>query len=341
MRAVTIEKPRTVTVGEKPMPEPGPGEVVVRVARCGLCGTDRHIYEGTFLSHYPLTPGHEFSGAVAAAGEGVREPREGDRVAVDPSLFCGECYYCRRLEGNYCERWGAIGDTTDGAFAEYVRVPARNCYPLPDRLSWAEGAMVEPLACVVWGQRRLGARPGDRALVLGAGPMGLLWVQTLRHGNAGEIVVTDLHEPRLERARSLGASATVLAGEGQDERLRQLAPRGYDAVIDVTGVPAVLEAGIEHAAPGGRVMAFGVCPPESTIAVSPFRVYNKDLTILGSMALNHTFLPALALLEAGAVDAGTLVSHTLGLEEWERALGVAGGRESMKVQIELDGADDS
>jgi 2-desacetyl-2-hydroxyethyl bacteriochlorophyllide A dehydrogenase len=320
-------------VREVPRPAPGPGEVVVQVAACGICGTDKHIYQGSFLSHYPLTPGHEFSGIVADAGPGVREVREGDRVAVDPSLFCGECYYCRRLQGNHCVRWGAIGDTTDGAFAEFVKAPARNCYKLPDSLSFEEAAVIEPLACVVWGQKRLQAQPGDSVLLLGAGPMSLLWTQMLRSGNASQVVVTDLHEPRLELARRLGATATVAAGEGQAERLRELAPRGFDVVIDVTGVPAVLQDGFNYAAPMGKVMVFGVCPLKSTITVEPFQVYNKDLTILGSMALNYTFLPAIAMLESGAVDVRSMLTHRLPLDDFTRALSIAGGRDSMKVQI--------
>lgn len=333
MRAVVVEQPENVVVREKPTPVPGPGEVVVQVAACGICGTDKAIYAGSFLSHYPLTPGHEFSGTVSSVGADVREVREGDRVAVDPSLFCGECYYCLRLQGNHCVRWGAIGDTTDGAFAEYVQVPARNCYKLSDTLSFEEAAVIEPLACVVWGQKRLQAQPGDRVLLLGAGPMGLLWTQTLRHGNASEIIVTDLHEPRLALARSLGASHTVPAGQGQEEELRALAPMGFDVVIDVTGVPSVLQAGFNYVAPMGKVMMFGVCPLKSTITVEPFQVYNKDLTILGSMALNYTFQPAIALLEAGVVNVRSMLTHTLPLDSFSEALSLAGGPDSGKVQI--------
>lgn len=333
MRAVVVEKPETVSVQERPLPEPGAGEVVVQVEACGICGTDKHIYGGSFLSHYPLTPGHEFSGTVSAVGPGVQEVREGDRVAVDPSLFCGECYYCRRLQGNHCLRWGALGDTTDGGFAEYARVPARNCYKLPDGLSFEEAALIEPLACVVWGQKRLQAQPGDKVLLLGAGPMGLLWTQALSHGNASEIVVTDLHESRLQMAQHLGASQVVRAGEGQEEELREIAPMGFDVVIDVTGVPSVLQSGFEYVAPVGKVMMFGVCPLKSTITIEPFQVYNKDLTILGSMALNYTFLPAIAMLEAGIVNAKPMLTHKLPLEEFAQALSLAGGADSAKVQI--------
>ena len=333
MRAVVVEQPKTVAIKDVPKPEPGPGEVVVQVAACGICGTDKNIYAGTFLSHYPLIPGHEFSGVVAAVGQGVSGLREGDRVAVDPSLFCGECYYCRRLQGNHCERWGAIGDTTSGAFAEYVKVPARNCYVISERLSFAEGALIEPLACVVWGMKRLQAQPADSVLLLGAGPMSMLWLQVLRHGNASQIVVTDLYPSRLEAAREFGASDVVVADESQEERLREVSPRGFDIVIDVTGVPKVLEAGFKYVKPMGKLMAFGVCPMNSSISVNPFEIYNKDITILGSMAINYTFEQAVELAEAGVVDLRSLVSHTFPLEEFERALQTAGTQDSMKVQV--------
>lgn len=333
MKAAVIDKPGSVAIREVPAPTPGPGEVVVQVAACGICGTDKHIYAGAFLSRYPLIPGHEFSGTIAEVGPGVTAPQPGDRVAVDPSLFCGACDYCLKRQGNHCRDWGAIGDTTDGAFAEYVKAPARNCYALPDGISFEEAAMIEPLSCVIWGQQRLRAQPGDSVLLLGAGPMGLLWTQMLRHGNASRIVVTDLHEPRLALARRLGASATVPAGPDRRDRLRALAPDGFDIVIDATGVPAVIEAGIEHTRPMGKILVFGVCPPGSTIAIDPFQVYHKDLTILGSMALNYTFAPAVAMLAAGAIDLKPLLSHALPLAEFARGLALAGGPDSAKVQI--------
>ncbi len=333
MRAVVIDQPKSVSIQDVPLPLPAHGEVIVKVAACGICGTDKHIYNGSFLSHYPLIPGHEFGGTVTEVGAGVKQVKAGDRVAVDPSLFCGECYYCRKLQGNHCVNWGAIGDTVSGAFAEFVKVPARNCYTLPDRVSWQAAALIEPLACVVWGQKRLEPRPGDSVLLLGAGPMAILWTQMLRHGNAGQIVVTDLHQTRLDVAQRFGASDTVVAGPAQAEQLQALAPMGFDVVIDVTGVPAVLEDGFNYVRPMGKVMVFGVCPLKSSITINPFQVYNKDLTILGSMALNYTFNQAIALLEAGAVDVRSLVSHELPLDDFTAALALAGTAESVKVQI--------
>lgn len=158
MRAVVIETPEKFAVQNVPDPTPGPGEVVVRVDAVGVCGTDAHIADGEFPpTPYPIVPGHEFAGSVVALGTGVDGVRIGDAIAVDPSLFCGACHYCAVGRGNLCERWGTIGDTVDGAMAEYVAVPAANCYRLPETLSTMHGALVGPLSCAVHAFDALGA----------------------------------------------------------------------------------------------------------------------------------------------------------------------------------------
>ncbi|MCL6633645.1 MAG: alcohol dehydrogenase catalytic domain-containing protein, partial [Alicyclobacillus herbarius] len=146
MKALVVEGPKTAVVKEVPYPEPGANEVVIRVKRCGICGTDFHIFKGEFLSPYPLIPGHEFSGIIEEVGSAVTQFQKGDRVVADPSLFCGHCPYCLTGRGNHCVNWGAIGDTVNGALAEFVKVPVDNVFKLADNLSFAAGAMIEPLA---------------------------------------------------------------------------------------------------------------------------------------------------------------------------------------------------
>lgn len=161
MRAVVIETPEKFAVQNVPDPTPGPGEVVVRVDAVGICGTDVHIADGEFPpTPYPIVPGHEFAGSVVALGTDIDGVRIGDTVAVDPSLFYGAYLYCAVGRGNLCERWGAIGDTVDGAMAEYVAVPTANCYRLPETLSTTHGALVEPLSCAVHAFDVLPHRPG-------------------------------------------------------------------------------------------------------------------------------------------------------------------------------------
>ncbi len=248
MRAIVIDQPGSFRVAEVPDPVPRAGEVIVKVECCGICGTDLHILAGEFPpTPYPITPGHEFAGLVVARGPGVDDgagPRlaEGDRVAVDPSLYCGSCRRCRAGRGNLCANWGAIGDTVDGAFAEYVAVPAVNTYRLPDHIDGQAGAMAEPLACAVHGVRRLGPVLGESAVVVGAGTMGLLLLQLLVRAGAGPVAVVDRVGTRLDVARGLGAAQTVSSAD-------ELDGARFEVAVDATGVPAAIETALEPARP--------------------------------------------------------------------------------------------
>jgi len=334
MKAVVLQRPREAVVEEVPTPTPGPGEVIVNVKACGICGTDLHIFDGEFPpSPFPLIPGHEMAGIIAGAGRGVQGLREGDRVAIDPSLFCGDCYFCKTLHGNLCERWGAIGDTTDGGFAEYVRAPARNAYLLPERMSFAEGAFVEPLSCVTWALKRMPIALGDEVLIFGAGPMGLLLLQAVKHDGAASVAMVDLKANRLAVAGELGADMTASPGAALNEPLRKAHPRGFDVVIDATGNPRVVEEAFAHVKRGGRLLIFGVSPAGAKVSFEPFQVYNNDLTIYGSMAVNYTFFPTIEFLQSGAVRVQPILTHTLPLAQYTDALALFRSGESLKIQL--------
>src|ERR1700722_4383966 len=211
MRAIVLDRPGSFRVAEVPDPTPAPGQVVVKVDACGICGTDLHIMDGEFPpTPYPITPGHEFAGTIAAVGADVTmDLPAGAPVAVDPSIYCGHCRRCRAGRGNLCENWAAVGDTVDGAFAEYVAVPAANAYRLAARLDRQTAAMVEPLACAVHGLRRLGPVFGDSVVLTGAGTMGLLLLQLLVHAGAGAVTVVDRVPDRLEGAPKPGGARGV------------------------------------------------------------------------------------------------------------------------------------
>src|ERR1700753_1041274 len=211
MRAVVWEEPGKLAVTEVPDPTPGHAELIVEVGSCGICGTDVHIADGEFPpTPYPIVPGHEFAGQVVALGEGVPpEWHGGERGAVDPSLFCGHCEACHAGRGNLCANWNAIGDTVDGAFAEFVKVPAANAYKIPDAASDQQGALIEPLSCAVHGMRRLGSVVGEDVLVMGAGTMGLLLMQLLNRAGARSVSVVDRKASRLDAATATGATAVA------------------------------------------------------------------------------------------------------------------------------------
>ncbi len=309
-------------------PIPGPGEVVVAVAACGICGTDLHIVDGEFApTRYPIVPGHEFAGHVVAVGDGVTTVGEGAAVAVDPSLFCGECHYCAIGRGNLCERWNAIGVTRNGACAQFALAPAANCYPLPEGVEVRHAALIEPLSCAVRGFDLLPRRLGEHYLIYGAGTMGLLMLQLARRAGAASLSVVDLNTDRLAIATKLGADA-VATGAGELDR-----PQGWEVVIDCTGVVAAIEDALTRVRRGGTFQQFGVAPADAMASFSPFRVYHDEITIVGSMAVLASFGRAVELMGRGVVDAETMISHSFALDNYPDALDAFRAGSGCKLQI--------
>ncbi|MEV5025698.1 zinc-dependent alcohol dehydrogenase family protein [Paenibacillus sp. LPE1-1-1.1] len=330
MKALVIDRPHHASVQEVPYPSPGRDEVVIRVERVGICGTDFHIFEGEFLSPYPIIPGHEFSGTIHECGEGVEGFRIGERVTADPSLFCGRCVYCITNRGNQCENWGALGNTVNGSMAEFVAVPARNVIRIPDSMSFETAAFIEPIACVVHAMNRLRLKAGNSVLLLGAGAMGQQLVQTLSRSGASRLTVVDVSETKLALARSLGATETVNVRDKSP-----LAGVKFDVVVDATGIPAVIEDAFSYLGKTATYLQFGVTPKDAQIRINPFDLYHKDWTILGSMAINYTFLPAFEWVKEGRIQLEPLVSKVISLEETAEFLAKPKDPELLKVQIKL------
>lgn len=327
MRAVLVSGPGQAAVTEVPDPEPGPGEVVVEVASCGLCGTDMHILGGELPSvTYPLVPGHELTGRIAALGPGVTGPRVGTRVAVDPNMPCGACHYCRIGRGNLCEDYRAVGVTQAGGFAERVAVPARCAYVLPDTLSDAAAGLVEPLSCAVHGLNRLPRRPGEHYLVYGAGTMGLMMAAVVRNAGAASVSVVDLNEDRLAFARSFGVDAVAADADAFDRT------QGFEVVIDATGAIAAIEDGLGRVRKGGTFLQFGVSDPARKAAFLPYRVYNSEIDIIGSMAVHNSFQSAIDLLASG-LDLDPLVSDVFGLDDFDTAVSAFRAGTGRKLHI--------
>jgi D-arabinitol dehydrogenase (NADP+) len=334
VRAAYYEARHQVAVRDAPEPEPGPSDVLIRVRACGICGTDVHIYDGDVGGPFPVIGGHELAGDVVALGPAtLGDVRVGERVAVNPNLFCGSCFYCRRGQVNHCLRWSAIGVTRDGGFADYVVAPEANVYPVGD-LDYQVAAFIEPISCVVYGLKRLAVPVAANVLIYGAGSIGLLMLQLTNHGGASSVAVVDLKQKKLDLARSLGADEVVLAGPTADSALREISPLGFDVVIDCTGIPAVVEHMFTHVRNEGKLLFFGVNPTEARVALSPYDVYRKDLEILGSFALRYTFHDALALIESGAVDVAPLLSDRLPIERFPEALELVASGDALKVQLE-------
>lgn len=332
MKAVLVENPGSFHVVDLPQPAPGPDEVVIEVGACGICGTDIHIIDGEFPpTVYPIVIGHEFGGEVTAIGANVQGFAVGDRVGVDPTLNCGACYFCQRGMGNLCERWNAVGVSHhQGGFAEYVAVPAHVVYAIPANMSMKAAALIEPVSCVVRGFHRLQPQPGESYLIYGAGPMGLLNAQIARYHGAGLVAVIDINQGRLDRARDTFGFQHVATSL---EQLREIAPRGFDNVIEATGVTKVAEQAIDAVKRRGKLLLFGVCPPGEKASYDAFKIYNEEITILGSMAVLNSYGPAIEIIAAGAIDVDNMVTDTFTLEEFPEAVAYVRSGQGLKVQV--------
>ena len=327
MRAAVISSPGVVEVATVDDPAPGPREAVVAVAACGLCGTDLHILDGEFAPSLPVVPGHEFAGVVTAIGSAVDELAVGTRVAVDPSLYCHECHYCRAGRENLCARWAAIGVSTAGGAAEYAVAPVANCVPLADHVRIEDAALVEPLSCAVRGYDVLGSVLGAHVLIYGSGTMGLIMLQLAKRTGATSVEVVDVNPERLATAKQLGCTATAASAD----QLHR--PEGWEIVVDATGNEAAIQDGIGRVRPGGTFLQFGVTSPDARVTIEPYRIYNKEITITGSMAVLHSFERAAEMFAGGVLDPEIFISHRMPLERYADALELFRSGQGRKIQV--------
>jgi len=335
MKAIVFPEPEAFSLDTVPDPTCGNDEIIIKIAHSGICGTDIHIYRNEYMSEFPLIPGHEFGGEVVEIGKDVTGFELGQRVVVDPNLYCNHCDFCRNEQANHCANWQGIGVTRTGGFAEFISVPAKAAYHIPDSLTNTQMAFVEPLACVVWAMKRMPVNPADRILIIGSGPMGLLLLQALRHGGASQITMVDKQAGRLKIAEQFGATQTLVASATQDEQLKEWAPHGYDIVIDATGVPAVIENAFQHLKVRGQFLQFGVTPMGAKIQVSPYDIFHKDWTIIGSFAICYTTLPAIAWLENGVIDVEPLVTHKIPMSEFGSGFDSFMSGDTLKVHLTI------
>jgi 2-desacetyl-2-hydroxyethyl bacteriochlorophyllide A dehydrogenase len=277
---------------------------------------------------FPIVPGHETSGVVEAVGEQVSEVAPGMRVSVDPTLTCGECSFCAVGRPNLCENWNGSGVArTDGSTAELQLTPVRNVHRLPDHVDLALAALIEPLSCAIRGFDLLPRRIGEHYLIYGAGTMGLMMAQLAPRAGAASVTVVDRNSNRLLVAKEVGVDTVALAADDAARR------GGFDVVIDCTGVVAAIEDGLRWVRRGGVFQQFGVAPTDAMATFSPFRVYNDELTIVGSMAFLNSYGRAVEMFSAGVLDAERMVSHAFCLDDYAEALQVFRSGTGRKLQI--------
>jgi L-iditol 2-dehydrogenase len=322
MRAAVLRAPHQIDLEERPVPGPGPGEVLVRVRSVGLCGSDVHYYEhgriGDHVVREPLVLGHEPSGEVVGLGDGVSRHRLGQRVSIEPGVPCFTCAQCLAGRYNLCPRMRFFATPpVDGAFSEYVVMHEAFAHPVPDSLSDDAAALLEPLSVGVWACAKAGVSTGTRVLVTGAGPVGLVAAQVARALGAGDVVVSDINTARLDLARELGATTTVDVGQ------QSLGDTGLEAdvLLECSGNPAATADGVRRVHRAGRVVLVGMGGDEVRLPLA--HVQKHEIEVTGTFRYANTWPTAIAFA-TGEVELDRLVTHRFGLGDVEQALTVTG-----------------
>ena len=326
MQALRYQSRDLAEIVELPVPEPGPGEVLIRVEAAGICRTDLEILAGNYSAEFPVTPGHEFAGTVVALGAGAPASWAGRLVAVDPLLPCGACRWCLAGRVNLCANFRAYGSEADGGLAEFAVARVDNLVDatgLPPEIA----ALAEPLGCAENGAFRSGVGAGDEVLVIGAGPIGLLILTAFGRRGANLSLV----EPQAERLARGGAFGAAQRFTSVDEALADT--DGYDLVVDVTGRAPVVQQAVRGVRRGGRLLLFGVCPVGSELILDPHDLYAREITVLGSFSLNRTLPAAIESLRTTTAPMADLVTHRLPLDALPEAFSLIGGPTSLKVQV--------
>ncbi len=334
MRAAYLVEPGRFDVRDVARPDPRPDEVLIRIARTGICGTDIHIFHGNYSAeHLPMIPGHEFTGHVAALGRDVDGVREGQPVVVDTNIGCTRCYWCRRNEILNCPEMRQMGIHIDGGFADYIAVPARLVIPAPEETPTEVLALTEPLACVVRAARKADVSFGQSAVVMGAGPIGNLHVQLLRTIGAAPIIVSDISPERLKKASA--ADVAVTPDKLRDAVAQATDGRGADLVIESVGNPALYAEAQTLMRKGGHLAVFGLTGAGETLSIDILQTILEENSLKGSVAgMGQDMHDALTLLTHGRIDTSAFTGAEYALEDIQAAFDSFADRpQDLKTQI--------
>jgi L-iditol 2-dehydrogenase len=343
MLAVRFYSPGDLRVEQVPVPEPGPGELVVKSAVALTCGTDVKMYRrGHPLAKPPTIMGHEFAGTITAVGAGVGNFKVGTRVVSANSAPCGKCFYCLIHQPNLCEHLNdsIVGFTWPGSYAEYVRIPEgivrQNTFEVPEGVASEEVASLEPLACVVHGWDLINQTPSGIVVIIGGGPIGLLHAQLARLNGAKKVALCDVVEERLQEARKVGVDVTIdSANENLAERMLDLTEgRGADLVVEAVGRRETWESAQTLVRKGGTVLLFGGCPAGTAVSFDAEKIHYGEMHIQG--AFHHTPASverAFRLIVSGRVSIKPLISHDMPLERAKEALELMGSGKALKIVL--------
>jgi len=340
MKAIYFEKPNSIEVKERPIPEISDGEALVRVKYIGICGTDVHVFQGHHATAiYPLIPGHEFVGEVAAVkGEDAVNFKLGDKVAAQEIIACGHCDACAKGEPNACEKLRIIGVHTDGGFAEYVRVKTNRMYKLPDDSNLLVASLIEPLAVAVHDIHMSGLKAGQTALIIGGGPIGLLIAMVARYAGARKVVISEVIASRRKFAEELGFITVDPLEDGTDARLNELSEgHGFDVSFEAAGVPSAITTCVDNTRNTGTIVQIAIT--KGAYPVDLGKVFAKELRIQGvRIHSQYAFAVATRMAVEGSLGKGfeKLISKVFTIDEAKEAFDYAiTNKDAFKVIIKV------
>jgi 2-desacetyl-2-hydroxyethyl bacteriochlorophyllide A dehydrogenase len=308
MKSLIISEPGKMALADVARPEPKGDELLIRLGASGICGTDVHIYNGGFTASYPVVPGHEFAGETVAVGPNCKRFAPGARVAVEPNIPCNNCPECMRGEHHFCRNMVVPGVNRPGGMAEYVVANERGAFDIGD-LPFVEGALVEPLSCVIHATERLGVGWAEQVLVMGAGPIGVMMGRLIKARGAARVDYLERNATRAARAAALGLGAVYASPS-------EIADRVYDSVADATGASAlVAEAANRMTRPRGRVLIFGVPHADGQVVLDHFPVFRQEISIIASFTSLKNSMQAIDLMKSKTIRVDDLVSHQIKLSE--------------------------
>jgi L-iditol 2-dehydrogenase len=335
MKAMVLRAPRDLAADEVVRPEPAPRDLLVRITHSGICGTDFKIYSGAIPVSYPRVMGHEMIGEVADPGGGAL--RSGDRVIVDPELYCGACFHCRIGQTHLCPKGMLIGRDTHGGFAEYVSAPASHVFPLPASIDSRSGPLIQVLTTCVHAQRQIQIFPGESVVVFGLGVTGQLHVQLAKARGGSPVIGVTRSADKRALAETLGADLTIPGGDGVIEAVRDATEgRGPDVIVETTGVLSSLATAIRMVRPGGRILSFGIITAKDG-ALPFYDLYFKEIALINArVAKSEDYPSAIAMVERGTIRLAPLVSDVMPLGALRSAIEMLGSDNAQRMKIILE-----
>lgn len=335
-----MTEPGEISFRNIEIPEPGPDQVLIKVKKIGICGSDIHVYHGSHpYTSYPVTQGHEIAGQIVALGNEVKDFKIGQKVTLEPQIRCGECWPCRHGKYNCCEKLKVMGFQATGAASEYFAVPSLNVTALPDELTYSKGAMIEPLAVTVHAAKKYADIKGAKAVVLGCGPIGILLIQSLKAMGAAEVFATDISNTRLELAKEMGADHVVntLMKNYAEELAAAFGPDKADVIFECAGTDITMDQAIQNARKGSVIILVAVFGKKANVDLA--KLNDSELDLNTSMMYRHEdFVDAIRFVKEGKIKLEPLQSAKFAFEDYKKAYEyIDNNRETtMKVIVDVD-----